>query len=110
MTQYDGDATGVPDESQDFYSQRILDYTSMIDKIDEDIASMIGERTRIAKRIGQLKQQSNLPANDIDREQQVITNYKFNAECHGWGYEGFGTPDIPGRIGELILELGAREQ
>ena len=52
----------------------IADWRKRIDEIDLKLVELIGERARAAREIGKLKQNTNLPIYEPDREKEVFDN------------------------------------
>ena len=50
------------------------DWRNEIDIIDQKIVRLIGQRTRIVRKIGSIKRNAGLPAADPDRERRVLGN------------------------------------
>lgn len=50
------------------------DWRNEIDIIDRKIVELIGQRTRIVRKIGSIKRNAGLPATDPDRERRVLRN------------------------------------
>lgn len=54
-----------------------------IDKVDEEIIKLIISRFELAKKIGQIKRQNNLPLTDEDREVKVKNKWLLLAKKYG---------------------------
>ncbi len=54
-----------------------------IDRIDENILQLLGERSEICRSIGILKKEQGLPVIDTFRENEVFSNIKVKAADFG---------------------------
>ncbi|WP_287197012.1 chorismate mutase [Thermococcus sp.] len=52
--------------------ERLHKLRKRIDEIDEQITELLEERARIAKEIGEIKKELNLPIRDEKREKEVL--------------------------------------
>lgn len=52
--------------------ERLHELRKEIDEIDEQIIKLLEERLRIAKEIGEIKRELNLPIRDEKREEEVL--------------------------------------
>jgi chorismate mutase len=52
----------------------LSDWRRQIDEIDRKLVELLNQRSRCALEIGKLKQSSNLPLYQPDREQEVLQN------------------------------------
>lgn len=75
-----------------------------IDKLNEQIIDLLGQRMLLAKKVGELKKELGLQIRDYEREHQVITNMRERAKLH----------DLPEeyveQIFELIMKASRKEQ
>ena len=62
---------------------RVDSLRASIDRIDEMLVSMIGERQRLARAIGVAKRTAALPPVDATREHDVIQRIASHASDHG---------------------------
>lgn len=59
---------------------KLLDYRKSIDLIDQAIVSLLAERIRIVKKVGQYKKRKSLPPLDKKRWSQVLKDKKNKAK------------------------------
>ncbi len=52
--------------------EKLYELRKRIDEIDEQIIELLEERVRIAKEIGEIKRELNLPIRDEEREEEVF--------------------------------------
>lgn len=52
--------------------ERLHELRKEIDKIDKQIIELLEKRVRIAKEIGEIKRELNLPVRDEKREEEVL--------------------------------------
>lgn len=52
--------------------ERLHELRKEIDEIDEQIIELLEERVRVAKEIGEIKRELNLPIRDEKREEEVL--------------------------------------
>jgi len=52
--------------------EKLHELRKRIDEIDEQIIRLLEERVRIAKEIGAIKRELNLPIRDEEREEEVL--------------------------------------
>ncbi len=52
--------------------EKLYELRKRIDEIDEQIIELLEERLRIAKEIGEIKRELNLPIRDEKREEEVL--------------------------------------
>lgn len=64
-------------------SERVESLRASIDRIDEMLVSLIGERQRLARAIGVAKRTAALPPVDSSREHDVIQRIVNHASDHG---------------------------
>jgi chorismate mutase / prephenate dehydratase len=50
----------------------IADWRVQIDDVDNELLRLLNERAKLASKIGRLKQDTNLPLNDEDRERSLL--------------------------------------
>ena len=62
---------------------RVASLRGSIDRIDEMLVSLIGERQRLARAVGTAKRAANLPPIDAGREQGVIDRIAQLGSDHG---------------------------
>jgi chorismate mutase len=68
---------------RDRATERVETLRSAIDRIDEMLVSLIGERQRLARAVGVAKRQAGLPPVDVSRESSVIQRILGHAADHG---------------------------
>lgn len=76
----------------------------LIDRIDEQLIALIGERCRIAKSIGKFKSDHLLPLFDPDRELDVEYHIRDLAAAHG--VDAY----FAAEFARTLLKLGMRAQ
>ncbi len=64
-------------------AERVEALRASIDRIDEMLVSLIGERQRLARAVGVAKRAAVLPPLDANREHQVIQRIADHARDHG---------------------------
>lgn len=64
-------------------AERVDSLRSQIDRIDEMLVSLIGERQRLARAVGTAKRAAALPPVDGSREHDVIQRIVNHASDHG---------------------------
>jgi len=64
-------------------TERVAALRTSIDRIDEMLVSLIGERQRLAKAVGTAKRTAGLPPVDASRELSVIQRIVALASDHG---------------------------
>jgi chorismate mutase len=64
-------------------AERVETLRASIDRIDEMLVSLIGERQRLARAIGVAKRAAALPPVDASREHDVIQRIADHARDHG---------------------------
>lgn len=64
-------------------AERVESLRSSIDRIDEMLVSLIGERQRLARAVGTAKRAAALPPIDGTREHDVIQRIVNHASDHG---------------------------
>ncbi len=52
--------------------ERLYELRGRIDEIDKQIIELLEERIRVAKEIGKIKKELNLPIKDEEREREVL--------------------------------------
>lgn len=75
-----------------------------INKIDEEIISLLVERVKIIKKIGEIKKEKGLEVFDKDREEEIIFKLKKKAEENGLN------KDFVVDIYKKIIEESKKEQ
>jgi chorismate mutase len=78
-------AAPTPDRTpeQQRAAERVESLRSSIDRIDEMLVSLIGERQRLARAIGTAKRTAAMPPVDATREHDVIQRIANHASDHG---------------------------
>lgn len=76
----------------------------LIDRYDEQLLKALGNRLRVAKKIGQLKADQRAPVHDPDRERRLIAERLKWAEALGLD------PDLVKTLFESIMENSRRVQ
>jgi len=56
----------------------LSDWRRRIDEIDKKLVELLNERSQCALEIGRLKQESNIPLYQPDRENEVLSNAEDN--------------------------------
>ena len=56
----------------------LSDWRRRIDEIDKKLVQLLNERSQCALEIGRLKQESNIPLYQPDRENEVLSNAETN--------------------------------
>lgn len=64
-------------------AERVDSLRSSIDRIDEMLVSLIGERQRLARAVGTAKRSAGMPPVDGTREHDVIQRIVDHASDHG---------------------------
>jgi chorismate mutase len=64
-------------------AERVESLRTSIDRIDEMLVSLIGERQRLARAVGSAKRTAALPPVDSTREHDVIQRIVNHASDHG---------------------------
>lgn len=64
-------------------AERVDSLRTQIDRIDEMLVSLIGERQRLARAVGIAKRTAVMPPVDASREQDVIQRIAAHAADHG---------------------------
>ena len=64
-------------------AERVDSLRASIDRIDEMLVSLIGERQRLARAVGAAKKSAGLPPVDATREHDVIQRIVDHASDHG---------------------------
>lgn len=62
--------------------KHIEDCRVEIDKLNEQIIDLLGQRMQLAKKVGELKKELGLQVRDYEREHQVITSMRERAKLH----------------------------
>lgn len=57
---------------------KLSDWRDRIDEIDKKLVELLNERSRCALEIGRLKQESNMPLYQPERENDVLANAENN--------------------------------
>ncbi len=57
---------------------KLSDWRDRIDEIDKKLVELLNERSRCALEIGRLKQESNMPLYQPERENDVLANAESN--------------------------------
>ncbi len=58
------------------FKNNIAEIRARIDRIDEDLVRLLRERLKLARKIGRIKHENNLPVLDPDRESNLNTKLK----------------------------------
>jgi chorismate mutase-like protein len=77
--------------------ERLTDYRRNIDRIDLQLLALLNERTRVVEKIGQVKQEYQIPVYEPKREDEVFRNVLEHNS-------GPLTPDAVKRIFERIID------
>ena len=60
------------------YAMKSSDWRRRIDEIDKKLVELLNERSQCALEIGRIKQESNIPLYQPDRENEVLANAESN--------------------------------
>lgn len=82
QTQHNSTTSDLSPEQQRA-GERVESLRASIDRIDEMLVSLIGERQRLARAVGVAKRTANLPPVDQTREHDVIQRIANHAQDHG---------------------------
>ena len=78
--------------------KRLEEHRDQIDRVDEHILSLLGERFRVTDRIGEIKKEQELEAESENREEEQ------NKKLEDWAQENEVDPELVLRLYELIRE------
>ena len=57
-------------------NKNILELRTLLDNIDKNILLLLEERMNIIRQVGSIKSKSNIPVEDISREEEIIKRLK----------------------------------
>jgi len=84
--------------------ERLAHLRKQIDRVDEQILTLLRERVSISEEIGKVKAENGLPIRDEQREREVLDRVASEAEVKGID------PEIARRIFREIIELSVEAQ
>jgi len=84
--------------------ERLAYLRKQIDKVDEQILTLLRKRVTISEEIGKVKAEKGLPIRDEQREREVLDRVASKAEVKGID------PEIARRIFKEIIELSVEAQ